>query len=331
MTAMAGMTAMADLIRRFAGRRVLVLGDVMLDEYIWGTVNRISPEAPVPIVEVGSITLTPGGAANVAVNLVGLGADPALVGVVGADGTADRLRGVLTDRGIGPGWLIADAGRPTTLKTRIVAHGQQMLRADRESRRPIDDDLVRLIEQGVGDLVMECDAVVISDYGKGLLTPAVTAAAIRLGRDRHLPIVVDPKGLHYGKYRDAGIVTPNAGEAAAASHLEIHDEADLIEAGRRLLSDLETEAILITRGEKGMSLFERGERVHHLPTYAREVYDVTGAGDTVVATLTLALAAGADYRAAAELANRAAGIVVGKVGTATVTVAELERAIDGAI
>ncbi|HEX2171091.1 MAG TPA: PfkB family carbohydrate kinase, partial [Dehalococcoidia bacterium] len=162
-------------------------------------------------------------------------------------------------------------------------------------------------------------------------TDAVTGSAIRISRDRRLPIIVDPKGLHYGKYHWAGVVTPNAGEAARASHLEIRDEADLIEAGRRLLAELETEAILITRGEKGMSLFERGERVHHLPASAREVYDVTGAGDTVVATLTLALAAGADYRTAAELANRAAGVVVGKVGTASLTTDELERAVDGAI
>lgn len=318
-------------LRRFAGRRVLVAGDVMLDEYIWGTVTRISPEAPVPIVEVETVTLTPGGAANVAVNLKSLGADPVLVGLVGPDDTATRLRQALVERGIDGAILVADPERPTTLKTRIVAHGQQMVRTDRESRRPAGDPVSERCRQAILDNLATVDAVILSDYGKGLLTDNLTGAVITAGRQRDLPVAVDPKGLHYAKYRRAGIVTPNALEAGRAAHLDIHNEAELLEAGRRLLTDLDTDAILITRGGEGMSLFEPGERVQHLSASAREVFDVTGAGDTVIATLTLALAAGADYRTAAELANRAAGVVVGKVGTAGVTVDELERELHAAI
>ena len=316
---------------RVAGLRILVLGDVMLDEYVWGTVNRISPEAPIPIVEVHTVTVTPGGAANVAVNLQSLGAEPILMGLVGADETAGRLRRALVEQGISDEYLLVDDGRPTTLKTRIVAHGQQMIRADRESRRPVEADLARRIEEQLSGRIADVDAVLISDYGKGFLTEAILGRAIDAAAQRQRPVTVDPKGLQYGKYRRASIVTPNEGEAARASHLEIQSEGDLLEAGRRLLAELDTEAILITRGEKGMSLFEPGERVHHLPTYAQEVYDVTGAGDTVIATLTLALAAGASYRAASELANRAAGVVVGKVGTASLSLADLERVIDAAI
>ena len=325
------LTPTSALLDRFAGLRILVLGDVMLDEYVWGTVNRISPEAPIPIVEVNTVTVTPGGAANVAVNLKSLGAEPILIGLVGADEPADRLRRALVDQGISDEHLIVEDGRPTTLKTRIVAHGQQMLRADRESRRPIEAGLAHRIGGELAGRIAGAHAVLISDYGKGFLTETLVGRAIEAARDQNRPVTVDPKGLQYGKYRRASIVTPNEGEAARASHLEIYGEADLLEAGRRLLAELETEAILITRGEQGMSLFEPGERIHHLPTYAREVYDVTGAGDTVIATMTLALAAGAPYRAAAELANRAAGVVVGKVGTASLSVADLERAIDATI
>ncbi|MEW6207889.1 MAG: D-glycero-beta-D-manno-heptose-7-phosphate kinase [Acidobacteriota bacterium] len=310
------------LIDGFDGKRIVVLGDVMLDEFVWGRVRRISPEAPVPVVEVERQTLAIGGAGNVVSNLASLGASPAMLGVVGDDDDAERLRSKLRAIGVEADTLVRDPSRPTTLKTRIIAHNQQVVRADRESRRAVSQE----IEDQIIDLfcreMERADALVVSDYNKGLLTESLLARALGLARSRDLTVCVDPKARNFSRYEPLTVITPNTQEAAEASSIAIEDEASLIEAGRRILSSIDCRATLITRGEEGMSLFTSDEATH-IPTVAREVYDVTGAGDTVIATLALALAAGASYVEAAVLANHAAGVVVGKLGTAAVTRDEL--------
>ena len=311
------------LTARFAGRRLVVLGDLMLDEFIWGRVRRISPEAPVPVVEVERQTLALGGAGNVASNLVALGAQPAPLGVVGSDTTADRMRAAFHDIGVASDGLVVDSSRATTLKTRIIAHNQQVVRADRESRAPIPAAVEEAIIARFTAALDMADAVVVSDYNKGLLTPRVLAEALAAAHRRDIPVCLDPKMRSFAGYQPVTVITPNHQEAAAAAGLEIEDNDGLIEAGRRLLATIDCRAVLITRGEEGMALFTEGGEVTRIPTVAREVYDVTGAGDTVIATLALALAAGATFAEAAILANHAAGGVVGKVGTATVTRDEL--------
>ena len=307
----------------FAGRRILVLGDLMLDEFIWGRVRRISPEAPVPVVEVERQTLVLGGAGNVAANLVALGARAVPLGVVGEDVSAERMRAAFADIGVASDGLVVDAARATTLKTRIIAHNQQVVRADRESRAPISSVIEEAIVARFAEALDSADAAVVSDYRKGLLTPRVLAETLEAARRRNVPVCLDPKLRSFAGYQPVTVITPNHQEAAEAAGLEIEDEASLIEAGRRLLDAIDCRAVLITRGEEGMALFTDGGEVTRIPTVAREVYDVTGAGDTVIATLALALAAGATFAEAAILANHAAGVVVGKVGTATVTRDEL--------
>ncbi|HKQ05231.1 MAG TPA: D-glycero-beta-D-manno-heptose-7-phosphate kinase [Blastocatellia bacterium] len=311
------------LTARFAGRRIVVLGDLMLDEFIWGRVRRISPEAPVPVVEVERQTLALGGAGNVAANLVALGAQPVTVGVAGADANAERLRVALHEVGIASDGVVVDPARTTTLKTRIIAHNQQVVRADRESRAPIATAIEEAIVERFTAALDAADAVVVSDYSKGLLTTGVLRATLEAARSRAIPVCLDPKTRSFANYQPVTVITPNHQEAAEAAGLAIEDETSLIEAGRRLLGAIDCRALLITRGEEGMALFTDDGQVTRIATVAREVYDVTGAGDTVIATLGLALAAGASFAEAAILANHAAGVVVGKVGTATVTRDEL--------
>ncbi|HSE38908.1 MAG TPA: D-glycero-beta-D-manno-heptose-7-phosphate kinase [Blastocatellia bacterium] len=310
----------------FAGKRIVVLGDLMLDEFIWGRVRRISPEAPVPVVEVDRQTLALGGAGNVVSNLVALGALPTPVGVVGDDPDANRLRGAFGELGVSTIGLVADAARPTTVKTRIIAHNQQVVRADRESRARITDAIEVRLARSFCEQIEAADAVVVSDYGKGLLTPGLLAQALGAARERALIVCLDPKMRSFAHYQPVTVITPNNQEASDASGIAIEDEQSLTEAGRKLLRSIDTSAVLITRGEEGMALFTGGpggDEVTRIPTVAREVYDVTGAGDTVIATLALALASGASLEEAAVLANHAAGVVVGKVGTASLTRGEL--------
>ncbi|HJQ25648.1 MAG TPA: D-glycero-beta-D-manno-heptose-7-phosphate kinase [Blastocatellia bacterium] len=316
-------TRAEQLVARFADRRIVVLGDLMLDEFIWGRVRRISPEAPVPVVEVERQTLVLGGAGNVAANLVALGAQAVPVGVAGADTNADRLRAALGEVGIASDGVVVDPARTTTLKTRIIAHNQQVVRADRESRAPIAQAIEEAIIAHFTRALDGADAVVVSDYNKGLLTPGVLRATLATARARDIAVCLDPKTRSFANYQPVTVITPNNQEAAEAAGIAIEDEASLIEAGRRLLDAIDCRAVLVTRGEEGMALFTEGGEVTHIATVAREVYDVTGAGDTVIATLGLALAAGASFAEAAILANHAAGVVVGKVGTATVTRDEL--------
>ena len=311
----------------FAGKRIVVLGDVMLDEFIWGRVRRISPEAPVPVVEVDRQTLALGGAGNVVSNLVALGAAATPIGVLGDDSDADRLRSAFSELGVSTNGIVVDVARPTTVKTRIIAHSQQVVRADRESRGHITPAIEARVAARFHEQIESADAVVVSDYGKGLLTTGLLALTLKAARERGLIVCLDPKMRNFAHYQPVTVITPNNQEAADASGIPIEDEQSLTEAGRKLLGSIDTRAVLITRGEEGMALFTGGgaeaAEVTHIPTVAREVYDVTGAGDTVIAMLALALASGASLEEAAVLANHGAGVVVGKVGTASVTCDEL--------
>jgi D-beta-D-heptose 7-phosphate kinase/D-beta-D-heptose 1-phosphate adenosyltransferase len=316
-----------EILDRFAGRRLLVPGDLMLDEFIWGEVRRISPEAPVPVVEVRRESWHPGGAGNVVSNLAALGAQAVPIGVTGDDAAASRLLEQFAERGIETSGLIRDASRPTTLKTRIVAHSQQMVRADRESRAPVSPEIENAVIAVFNDLIAAADAVVVSDYDKGLLTPRVLQSILSAAEQARKPVCLDPKIRNFVHYRPVTIITPNQSEAERATGIEISDDSSLLAAAQRIREMLDCPHVLITRGEHGLSLLGETDSFIHIPTVAREVYDVTGAGDTVIATLALALAAGAQAAEAAVIANHAAGIVVGKVGTATASRAELAAAL----
>jgi D-beta-D-heptose 7-phosphate kinase/D-beta-D-heptose 1-phosphate adenosyltransferase len=303
--------------------RALVIGDLMLDEYLWGKTERISPEAPVQVVEVLREDLRLGGAGNVVNNLVALGCQVAVCSVIGADDNGTLLQHVFSGKGVDTTGVLEATGRRTSKKTRVIAAHQQIVRIDRESKEPVDDvDEERLV-QFVTKAAGQYDVFVVSDYLKGVLTPRVLRAIIEAGTRAGIPVVVDPKGDDYGKYRGATILTPNRKEAEIASRIAIRDDVSLGQAAGRLLGDLELGALLITRSEAGMSLFTPAGAPLHIPTMAREVFDVTGAGDTVLAVLSLGLAAGLPLPDAARLANTAAGIVVGKLGTSTVSPAEI--------
>jgi rfaE bifunctional protein kinase chain/domain len=312
-----------EILRTLRERNVVVLGDVMLDEFVWGDVTRISPEAPVPVVDVRRESIHLGGAANVLANLVGLGARGTVVGVVGNDSAAERLHGGLRGLGInGNNKLIVDEQRPSTIKTRIVAHNQLVVRADRESRTPIKGEIEDKIVSYLKEQLKRADAFVVSDYDKGVVTPRILSEILPVAYGR-IPVLVDPKLRNFNSYRPATLVTPNHHEALRMSNSEDHSDDGLHRAATMIRERLGCDAVLITRGDQGMMLLEGNGEPVYVKTAAREVYDVTGAGDTVIAALAGALAAGATMIEAASLANHAAGIVVGKVGTATATADEL--------
>ncbi|MGH7789601.1 MAG: D-glycero-beta-D-manno-heptose-7-phosphate kinase [Candidatus Binatia bacterium] len=314
----------AAVVTRFPRVRVLVAGDLMLDHFIWGRVERISPEAPVPVVQVTAESRRLGGAANVAHNLRALGGEVTVCGVVGGDAAGRDLLDELRRIGADVRGVVQSRGAATTRKTRIIAHQQQVVRLDREDGGQGDS---RAAARARGFLLAQLrafDVVLISDYGKGFITAPLLAALAGLRAQRPFPLLIDPKQVNYPHYRGASLLTPNQSEASQAAGIEIRDAASLRRAGAELLRRWQAEAVLITRGEHGMSLFAAQAPERHFPTVARHVYDVTGAGDTVVAACALALGAGASLEAAAVLANHAAGIVVGEVGTATVTAAELK-------
>ena len=315
-------------IDRFPSTRTLVVGDVMLDHYIWGNVSRISPEAPVPVVNVTKESVLLGAATNV-VNIVhSLGGKVNVCGVIGHDEAVRQLTHMLRVRGIHTEGLIVESGRPTTIKTRVIAHSQQVVRFDRETKVGIDRDTHRRIFEYVKRQADDgLDAIVLSDYSKGVVTKDLVRDIVKLAKKKGLIVSVDPKVNHFGIYRGVTILTPNTKEASIGSRIEIQDDDSLLRAGALLLKRLQCNAVLVTRGEYGMSLFERGGRVTHIPPVAREVFDVTGAGDTVISTLTLAMAASANMVDAAKLSNYAAGIVVGVVGTASVRPDELKQKI----
>lgn len=309
------------------GVRAVVLGDLMLDEYLWGKAERISPEAPVQVVDVQRTDLRLGGAGNVANNLLALGCRVDVCSVIGDDDDGALLTESLRRQGVGVEGLVIQAGRATTRKTRVMAANQQIVRLDRETRSPITSDCEERLVSYLDGLGNDCRVLLVSDYLKGVLTSRVLQAAREAGQRLAVPVVVDPKGDDYGKYRGVTIITPNRREAEQASRIPIRDEEGLCRAGESLLKDLELTALLITRSEAGMSLFRPGAEPFHIPTEAREVYDVAGAGDTVLAALGLGLACGLPPDEAARLANLAAGIAVGKVGTSTVTPAEVVAAV----
>ena len=312
----------------FGKKTVMVVGDLMLDRYLWGSVSRISPEAPVPVVELSGETTRLGGAANVAGNISSLGARTRLVGVVGDDEHGKRIISELEKLSIPPRAVLVDSRRPTTVKTRIIAHSQQVVRTDMESRAELEpqleDDLARVAAESLSG----ADAVVISDYGKGVLTDKVLRSITSEARKAGVPVCVDPKETRVMSYSGVTVVTPNQHEAGFAYGRRIVDEKTLLEVGWGLSHKLGCDAVLITRGEKGMSLFEKDGVHTHFPTVAREVFDVTGAGDTVVSAFALSLAAGANLKQAASISNHAAGIVIRELGTATTNVTELLGSFD---
>ena len=317
------------LVQKFKKATLLVVGDIMIDEFIWGTVSRISPEAPVPVVAVNHEDLLLGGAANVVHNVHSLGGRVLLAGLVGDDRMGEKIKELLKDQGIDRSGLVVEAGRPTTIKTRIIAHSQQVVRFDRESGEPISTQSQERLLDYVDAHWNKVDGVIIADYGKGLIIPDLMDFIMNKKRADGKLVTVDPKVNNFAFYTGATILTPNRSEAEAAAGKQMRDEASLMEVGNELLERFASQAILITRGEEGMALFERERAVIAVPTVAKEVYDVTGAGDTVISALTLSLAAGSTFPEAAVVANYAAGIVVGKVGTATVTPAELKKAFAG--
>ena len=317
------------VIEAFSKARVLVVGDLILDEFIWGKVERISPEAPVPVVEVQEESRLLGGAANVAHNIRALGGQVELCGVVGDDPTGHEVLGMLREIGTGIDGVVVDGGRSTTVKTRVIASGQQVVRFDREQRDALAPGAEGKILAHLKELWGKVDCVLVSDYGKGVITKGLMEELCRLKESVPKKVVVDPKTENFHLYRGVTVMTPNTREAEAASGRRISGLEDLKGVGRRLLRRFGCEAVLITRGEEGMALFRRRRPPVLIPTVAKEVYDVTGAGDTVAAILALSLAAGLDYLEAAALANCAAGVVVGKVGTAVVTPAELREAVEG--
>jgi rfaE bifunctional protein kinase chain/domain len=319
-------TERASEIVAAAGRKtVVVFGDVMLDEFVWGDVTRISPEAPVPVVDIRRESVRLGGAANVLANLVALGARAALVGVVGRDAAGERLRAELGGLGAARAGesLVVDDSRPTTIKTRIIAHNQLVVRADRERRSPVEPGVEERIVEALARMLLEADALVVSDYDKGAVTPRVLGEVLALARERGVPALVDPKMRNFDHYRPATLVTPNHHEALRLTNTEDDTDEGMARAARLILERLACDSVLITRGEQGMMLLEAGGEPVYVPTAAREVYDVTGAGDTVIATLAAGLAAGATLVEAATLANHAAGLVVAKLGTATASTEEL--------
>jgi D-beta-D-heptose 7-phosphate kinase/D-beta-D-heptose 1-phosphate adenosyltransferase len=314
----------------FSGVTVLCVGDVMLDRFIEGDVERISPEAPVPVIRVRRSRVALGGAGNVAANIAALGGRAVLVGVIGEDEAGRALRGeIATHPRIVPA-LVESALRPTITKTRFVASRQQIVRTDEESSLALQPEEEAALIAAIAAAIGEARAVVLSDYGKGVLSRAVLAGAIDGARARGISVFVDPKGEDFSRYRGAAAITPNLKELAAAARLPVGDDAAVVLAARRVMEAAGGAAILATRSEKGMMLVEPSGAIHSVPAHAREVFDVSGAGDTVIATLALAQAAGYALAQAMRIANAAAAVVVSKVGTATVSIEELRHEIDTA-
>lgn len=304
------------IVQRFRQARVLVVGDLILDEFIWGKVSRISPEAPVPVVLVDSENFMPGGASNVASNIRSLGGEVHLAGVVGDDARGQILQTLLREKGVRCEGILVDAHRPTTQKTRVIAHHQQVVRIDREKTQAISDASLRSLLEYISEVIDEVDALIIEDYGKGVVVPKLVQGIVRMGRKRRKIITVDPKETHISYYKGVTTITPNHHEAGAAAGLAIRDDASLERAGRRLLDRAGCESVLVTLGENGMALFQKGRPMVKIATVAQDVFDVSGAGDTVISAYTLARALGSTAAEAAFLSNCAAGIVVGKVGVA---------------
>ncbi|HEY9163253.1 MAG TPA: D-glycero-beta-D-manno-heptose-7-phosphate kinase [Magnetovibrio sp.] len=324
---MGGLSNLTALIETLNGARVLTVGDVMLDRYVTGQVERISPEAPIPVLRVSNERAMLGGGGNVAANLAALGGGGAFVSAIGDDSAGDEVKRLLQALSTVTPSLAVDTNRRTTLKTRFVGGTQQLIRADVESCTPIDGAVLEHIVENACSAVPKCGAVVLSDYGKGVLSDGVIKRVIAAAHEAGIPVIVDPKGFDYARYQGADIVTPNKSELFEATKMPVATDADIIAACEHLIASCGLGGVLATRSADGMTLVMKGQPAQHFKAEAREVFDVSGAGDTVVATLSLAMAAGASAADAAHLANIAAGIVVGKSGTATVSAIELTHAV----
>ena len=324
-----------DALRRYvdglSDTKVVVVGDILMDEYVWGDVSRISPEAPVPVVEVKQETKMLGGAANVVNNIASLGGTPILCGVIGDDQTGREIVDTMMQQGLRTDGIIREPGRPTSIKTRVVAHNQQVVRFDREERKRLEDESIKRILDFVRQMKGGYEAIIVTDYGKGVISAELMEGLRKLLSDSKTLIAVDPKTGNFEFYQGVDVITPNHHEAAAFCRMEIVDEESLVQAGRHMLNELNCRSVLITQGKEGMTLFERNGEISHIPTVARKVFDVTGAGDTVISALCLGLASGMDLKSAAIIANFAAGIVVGEVGTSTVGAEDLKKAINSRI
>lgn len=309
------------ILDAFKDRRILVIGDLILDHYVWGRVTRISPEAPVPVVDVSRETYLLGGSANVANNIVSLGGAASVIGIVGDDMSGRVLVDMMKEKGFDCSGVFVE-NRPTTVKTRVIAHSQQIVRFDREDRKYVRGKILKGILDHIKSVWRGHDAIIISDYRKGLVSAELIKGIRRITfsgpKGGRMFIAVDPKMGHFDYYKGVSLITPNTLEAADGSGIEIKDDASLVKAGKALMRRTGCEAVLLTRGENGMSLFEK-KHITHIPTVARQVYDVTGAGDTVISAFTLAYSSGASMEESAIIANHAAGIVVGEVGTAVTT------------
>lgn len=320
----------AQIIKKFSKTPILVIGDIMLDRYIWGEVSRISPEAPVPVLEKNRESVTPGGSGNVVSNLCALGADVFVAGIIGTDRDGRTLLLEFTNNKVHVEGIYSDHERPTTVKMRIIARQQQVLRVDIEKTHIPNKKILDSLTAYIAQTIPVCKGVIISDYGKGVICPSLLQKAISVSRRFRVPIMVDPKVEHFQLYKGITCMTPNLNEARMGMHqFRVDTEESLQNLGRSIIKKLRCHAVLITRGEKGMDLFESQKPPVHIPVAAREVFDVTGAGDTVIAVFTLAKACGADFVTAAQISNKAAGIVIGKVGTATVSLQELKEKIHG--
>jgi len=322
---------LTEAIDRFSEARIAVLGDIIMDEFIWGDVSRISPEAPVPILDVERETRLLGGAANVVRNMGALGADAILCGVVGDDTMGEEIVWDLNRMGLRSDGVTIEKGRPTSIKTRVVARNQQIVRYDRESTAAIRAESVQKILDFAMATFPDIDAVVISDYGKGLISEPLMKGLKSIKRNQsinpHMIVTVDPKTGNFEHYTGVDVITPNHHEAGQFCGFKIVDDQTLKKAGRKMLDTLNCRSVLITQGKDGMTLFEREGEITHIPTVAKKVFDVTGAGDTVISAISLGLAVGMNLKAAAYVANIAAGIVVGEVGTSAATADAVKTAI----
>ncbi|MDD5065873.1 MAG: D-glycero-beta-D-manno-heptose-7-phosphate kinase [bacterium] len=315
-------------LKKFNDKKIMVIGDIMLDEYLWGSVERISPEAPVPVVLVDRETRMPGGAANVVNNLIGLGARVFLSGVIGDDSNGKFLQKFFNSRNINTSGIFIDVNRPTTQKTRIIAHNQQVVRVDKENIQKIDSGIIRNMILYIKKTLKDIDGIIISDYGKGVIIPEVINEVIKAANTGKKVIAVDPKIEHFFQYKNVTLITPNHYEASKAMNQSIRNQEDVYRIGKLIMSRLKLRSLFITQSRDGMTIFQRGKAPKHIPTHAKEVYDVTGAGDTVIATSVMGLVSGLDYEQSAALSNFAAGIVVGEVGTTPITIEKLARALN---
>lgn len=325
MTKKLKLPSLLSAVGNFRKAHLLVIGDIILDQFIWGKVSRINPEAPVPVVEVEKTTFRLGGAGNVAAGITALGGSVSLCGILGDSRYGDEVFRLLDEHMINGSGVFRDTTRPTTLKTRVIAHNQQVVRYDTEVRREPSKEFTKKMFDWLSQNIADADAVVLSDYDKGVLKGKLGQHAIKLAKSRGTIITVDPKVPNIAKFTGADVITPNQLEAEQITGIEITDDASLEKTGRIIMKKFRTNGVLITRGESGMSLFLPNKATVHIPAVARQVFDVTGAGDTVIAAFTLALASGADYLHSAWLANSAAAVTVGKIGTATVSNVELKK------